>query len=157
MTSEEFSDAYSRSFKSTVRFLVSRGLSYDAALDAAQDGWAKGWQYREQLRDLNLLSTWVNSIALNVARNFRRSKDSKTATLPAVLPGRPLNVAAIDARRMMSMVDARRRGVLSDYYIAGYSLCEMAERYGCSEAAARIRLLRARQAARKRLSKRAIL
>ena len=57
MTKEEYGKAYQRGFNLTVRFLVSRGLSYDAALDTAQAAWAKGWERREQLRDPNLKAT----------------------------------------------------------------------------------------------------
>ena len=68
MTNEHYGKAYQKGFDRTVRFLVSRGLSYDAALDTAQAAWAKGWERREQLRDPNLVLTWTNSIALNLHR-----------------------------------------------------------------------------------------
>ena len=56
MTNEHYGKAYQKGFDRTVRFLVSRGLSYDAALDTAQAAWPKVG-HREQLRDPNLVLT----------------------------------------------------------------------------------------------------
>jgi hypothetical protein len=44
MTREEYGTAYQKGYNLTVRFLVSRGLSYDSAQETAQAAWAKGWE-----------------------------------------------------------------------------------------------------------------
>ena len=41
ITAEYFSNAYQKGFHSTVRFLLSRGVSPEAALDTAQAAWTK--------------------------------------------------------------------------------------------------------------------
>ena len=51
MTREEYGKAYQKGYNLTVRFLVSRGLAYDAAQETAQAAWVKGWERIGQLRD----------------------------------------------------------------------------------------------------------
>ena len=144
ITNEYFATAYQKGFHLTVRFLLSRGLSYELALDTAQAAWTKGWEKRDQLRQPNLLLTWTNTIALNIYRSLLRRE----------LPGEPLlqpeastslNVAAIDVARILTTCKPNDRRVLEDHYIDGYKAGEIAQLRGCSETAVRIRLLRARR------------
>ena len=72
MTTEEYGNAYQRGYNLTVRFLVSRGLTYDSAQETAQAAWVKGWERLGQLRDSKMVLTWMNSIALNIHRSFMR-------------------------------------------------------------------------------------
>ncbi len=152
MTAEEYGKAYQRGFNLTVRFLVSRGLSYDAALDTAQAAWAKGWERREQLRDPNLVLTWTNSIALNIHRTFLR-REPQTQTLPELQAPPRMNVAAIDVKRILNECKPNDRVVLEGHYIEGYKVQEIARQHGWSETAVRIRLLRARRSVERRLSR----
>jgi RNA polymerase sigma-70 factor (ECF subfamily) len=152
MTTEEYGNAYQRGFNLTVRFLVSRGLAYDAALDTAQAAWAKGWERRGQLRDPNLVLTWTNSIALNIHRTFLR-REPQTQTLPELAAPPRLNVAAIDAKTILNSCKPNDRIVLHSHYIEGYKVQEIAEQHGWTETAVRIRLLRARRSVEKKLSK----
>ncbi|MBV8072187.1 MAG: RNA polymerase sigma factor [Acidobacteriaceae bacterium] len=152
MTTEEYGKAYQKGFNLTVRFLVSRGLSYDAALDTAQAAWAKGWERREQLRDPNLVLTWTNSIALNIHRTFLR-REPQTQTLPELQAPPRMNVAAIDVKRILNECKPNDRVVLEGHYIEGYKVQEIARQHGWSETAVRIRLLRARRSVERRLSK----
>ncbi len=140
MTTEEYGKAYQKGFNLTVRFLVSRGLSYDAALDTAQAAWAKGWERREQLRDPNLVLTWTNSIALNIHRTYLR-REPQTLTLPELQAPPRMNVAAIDVKRILSDCKPNDRVVLEGHYIEGYKVQEIARQHGWSETAVRIRLV----------------
>src|SRR6185437_12698289 len=72
MSREEYSQAYSVGFESTVRLLLSRGADRDRAREASQAAWAKGWECRHQLRQPRKVLAWVNTIALNIFRNLRR-------------------------------------------------------------------------------------
>jgi DNA-directed RNA polymerase specialized sigma24 family protein len=72
MTCEEYGNAYKKGYNLTVRFLVSRGLTYDGAQETAQAAWVKGWERLAQLRDANMVLTWMNSIALNIHRSCVR-------------------------------------------------------------------------------------
>jgi RNA polymerase sigma factor (sigma-70 family) len=150
MTREEYGAAYQKSYKLTVRFLVSRGVSPDTAQETAQAAWTRGWERLGQLRDSNMVSTWMNTIALNIHRSCIRR-----APLLQILPELPtppkVNLAAIDVRRILKCCKTKDRLVLHRYYIEGYKVQEIAKLQGWTETAVRIRLLRARRSARKRL------
>jgi RNA polymerase sigma factor (sigma-70 family) len=152
MTNEEYGRAYQKGFNLTVRFLVSRGLSYESALDTAQAAWAKGWERREQLRDPGLVLTWTNSIALNIHRTYLR-REPQTQTLPDLQAPPRLNIAAIDVTRILESCKPNDRAVLEGHYIEGYKVQEIARQYGWSETAVRIRLLRARRGVERRLNR----
>ncbi len=81
MTREGYGQAYQKGFSLTVRFLLSRGVQRDAADEAAQAAWVKGWERLEQLRNESSVTTWVNTIALNV---YRRLKPGERRTLTGV-------------------------------------------------------------------------
>jgi RNA polymerase sigma factor (sigma-70 family) len=152
MTNEDYGRAYEKGFGRTVRFLVSRGLSYDAAQDTAQAAWAKGWERREQLRDSNLVLTWTNSIALNIHRTYLR-REPQTQTLPELHTPPRMDVAAFDVERILGDCKPNERAVLEGHYIEGYNMREIARQHGWSETAVRIRLLRARRSVEKKLSR----
>jgi RNA polymerase sigma factor (sigma-70 family) len=152
MTNEDYGKAYQKGLDLTVRFLVSRGLSYDAALDTAQAAWAKGWERREQLRDPNLVLTWTNSIALNLHRTYLR-REPQTQTLPELQAPPLIDVAAIDVERILDNCKPNDRVVLQGHYIEGYKVQEIAHQHGWSETAVRIRLLRARRSVEKKFSR----
>ncbi|HLJ15087.1 MAG TPA: sigma factor-like helix-turn-helix DNA-binding protein [Bryobacteraceae bacterium] len=153
MTREDYGQAYQRGFPITVRFLVSRGLSYDNALETAQAAWAKGWERIDQLRDSNMVLTWMNSIALNLHRSFLRHEPS-FVMLPELSAPPKVNLAAIDVRRILHCVRQSDRFVLQRHYLEGYKVQEIAQENGWSDTAVRIRLLRARRAAGERAGRR---
>jgi RNA polymerase sigma-70 factor, ECF subfamily len=148
MTDESFGHAYQDGFPLTVKFLLSRGVSYEAALDTAQSAWARGWEKRNQLRQPNLVLTWTNSIALNLYRTFLR-RERQTEPIEDIQQSTSLNVAAIDVKRILTQCKPNDRIVLEEHYIDGYKAGEIAEQRGCSETAIRIRLLRARRKVRR--------
>jgi RNA polymerase sigma factor (sigma-70 family) len=151
MTKEEYGIAYQSGFNLTVRFLVSRGLSYDAAQETAQAAWAKGWERLAQLRDKNMVLTWMNSIALNIHRSYIR-REPLLQTLPELSTPPKVNLAAIDVRRILKRCKRNDRMVLQRHYLEGYKVQEIAQQQGWTETAVRIRLLRARRVVGKRLS-----
>ncbi len=152
MTREEYGSAYQGGFPLTVRFLISRGLSYDSALDTAQSAWMKGWEHLSQLRDPGLVLTWTNSIAINIHRSYLR-REPQTQSLPELVAPPRLNLAAIDAGRILDECRPNDRAVLEGHYIEGFKVQEIAARHGWSETAVRIRLLRARRSVVRRLRK----
>ncbi len=154
MTREEYGSAYQKGYKLTVRFLVSRGLTYDLAEETAQAAWARGWERLGQLRDSNMVMTWMNSIALNIHRGCMRRAPllELLETLPEVNPLSTVNVASIDVRRILKTFKKNDRMALHRYHIEGYKVKEIAHADGCSETAVRIRLFRARRAVLKRLA-----
>ena len=147
MTRDEFGSAYQCSFRSTVRFLMAKGLSADAAQETAQAAWARGWERLSQLRDSRTLVIWLNRVALNLYRSSLRGAPS-FQELTRAEEGPELNIAAIDAASILRKCKAGDRRMLRDFYLKGLQLAEIAQRNGCHENTARVRLYRARQAAR---------
>src|ERR1700744_5613051 len=99
MTREEYGAAYNKGYKLTVRFLVSRGLSYDSAQETAQTAWGKGWERLGQVRAQNMVLTWMNSIALNIHRSCIR-REPVLHTLPELTTPPKGTLPAIDVRRI---------------------------------------------------------
>jgi RNA polymerase sigma factor (sigma-70 family) len=151
MTREEYGAAYKKGYNLTVRFLVSRGLSYDSAQETAQAAWVKGWERLGQLRDQNMVLTWMNSIALNIHRSCMR-REPFLQTLPELATPPKVNLAAIDVRRILKTCKKNDRMVLTRHYLEGYKVQEIARAHGWTETAVRIRLLRARRAVNKRFA-----
>jgi len=151
MTCEEYGNAYKRGYNLTVRFLVSRGLTYDGAQETAQAAWVKGWERLAQLRDSNMVLTWMNSIALNIHRSCVR-REPFLQTLPEISTPPKVNLAAIDVGRILQTCKKNDRLVLQRHYLEGYKVQEIARDHGWTETAVRIRLLRARRAAGKRFA-----
>jgi DNA-directed RNA polymerase specialized sigma24 family protein len=149
MTREEYGQAYERGFDLTVRFLLSRGAyPNDRVAEAAQAAWSRGWEKLSQLRDPDLVVTWVNTIALN---NFRKClrRELLSEILPEATSQAGINTAAIDVGRILKNCRPSVRKLL-EQQLSGVTVEEIARQHGITETAARIRLLRARRAARRR-------
>jgi len=152
MTRDEYGAAYQKGYGLTVRFLVSRGLAWEAAQDTAQAAWARGWERLAQLRDPRMVLTWANSIALNIHRSFLR-REPLLHALPEIPTPPKINLAAIDAKRILQCCKKNDRIVLERHYLEGFKVREIASEHGWTETAVRIRLLRARRSAGKRVGR----
>lgn len=152
MTREEYGAAYQKGYNLTVRFLISRGLSYDTAQETAQAAWTKGWERLGQLRDSKMVLTWMNSIALNIHRSYIRREPMHIA-LPELSTPPKVNLAGIDVRRILKTCKTNDREVLQRHYLEGYKVQEIAEAHGWTETAVRIRLLRARRSVGKKMGR----
>ena len=149
MTREEYGQAYQAGFRVTVHFLISRGILGEAAGEAAQAAWARGWERLEQLRSSKMVITWVNSIALNIHRSYLR-RPSFEALQDVSIPFHS-DFTSVDLARIMNICSSEERTLLKQQYLEELKISEIASRQGCSETAARIRILRARRAVHKRL------
>ncbi len=147
MTRDEFGAAYQKFFRKTVGYLMARGLSADAAQEIAQGAWARGWERLSQLREPRTLVMWLNRVALNLYRTSLRGEPS-FQELTLAEHGPELNVAAIDAAAILRKCKGKDRRMLRDFYLNGLHLSEIAKRNGWLENTARVRLFRARRAAR---------
>ena len=147
MTRDEFGAAYQRSFRNTVGYLLARGLSADSAHEIAQAAWVRGWERLSQLRDSRTLPMWLNRVALNLYRTSLRGIPAFQELTP-LEQGPDLNLAAIDAAAILRKCKRHDRKMLRDFYLKGLHLSEIAKRNGWLENTARVRLFRARQAAR---------
>jgi RNA polymerase sigma factor (sigma-70 family) len=144
MTREQYSLAYDHGYPLTVRFLVSRGLTGDSAEEAAQAAWAKGWEHRKHLRNPQRVVSWVNTIALNLFRNWFRRRESPEE-LPEIPIAPKIDPRAIDLHRTLEKCEARDRDLLEKHYLEGYNSEELAHKTGCTAVAVRVRLLRVRR------------
>jgi RNA polymerase sigma factor (sigma-70 family) len=152
MTREGYGEAYKKGFELTVRFLLSRGAWRDHASEIAQAAWARGWERLDQLRNESLVLTWVNTIALNLYRGLLR-REPLNKELPEIsLWTEGVNFAAINVAQVFSLCRPHERDLL-EQYINGSTTAEIAERYGVSATAVRIRLLRTRRHLRARVEK----
>jgi DNA-directed RNA polymerase specialized sigma24 family protein len=149
MTEEQYGRAFQKGYDVTVRLLVSRGVPGDWAREVAQSAWVRGWERLGQLRSDNLVVTWVNAIALNVYRRFVR-KETVYQVLPDLVSDRSVNLAAIDVAQILRGCCVRDRKLLRQH-MSGFTAKELAKQDGVTETAVRLRLLRARRAARARI------
>ena len=140
MRVEAYEQAYQRGFGRTIRLLLSRGAHIDCAREAAQAAWVKGWEKIGQLRNENVVATWVNTIALNCYRSLMR-REIHQLPLSDRIPSASVNFAGIDLDRYLALCRPSDRR-LFDYYLQGFPIKEIAAREGVSCTAARIRLLR---------------
>ena len=152
MTREGYGEAYQKGFELTVRFLLSRGAWRDHASEVAQAAWARGWERLDQLRNETLVLTWVNTIALNLHRVLLR-REPLNQVLPEISVWTDgVNLAAIDVSQVFRLCRPHERDLL-EQYMNGATTAEIAERYGVSATAVRIRLLRTRRHLRARVEK----
>ena len=100
-----------------------------------------------------MVLTWMNSIALNIHRSYLR-REPMLQTLPELSTPPKINLAAIDVVRILKCCKTNDRLVLQRHYLEGYKVREIARTHGWTETAVRIRLLRARRSAGKRLGRR---
>ena len=152
MTVEAYGQAYQHGFDRTIRLLLSRGARIDCAREAAQAAWAKGWERIGQLRNESVVTTWVNTIALNCYRSVLRSENHQLP-LTDLATTAGVNLAFIDLDRFLARCRPSDRQLFDDY-LQGYPIEEIAGRQGISYTAARIRLLRARRAVQSRIKER---
>lgn len=144
MTREQYGTAYREGFHLTVRFLISRGVSPDAAEETAQAAWTRGWERLHQLRDASLVLTWANSIALNLRRTQIRTESRKQELSP-LAEGPGLDLAKIDVKKILKCCRQPDRMLLVSYYLDGRATSEIAQEQGLTETAVRIRMMRARR------------
>ncbi len=149
MTEQAYGQAYQRGFDRTVRFLISRGACGDRATEAAQAAWVRGWERLHQLRDESLLLTWINTIALNAFRCGWR-KERFVVPLHERHCEFEIDLAPIELATVLKRCHRRERALL-ELQIQGATTEEIANHKGVSKTAIRIRLMRARRAARARL------
>jgi RNA polymerase sigma factor (sigma-70 family) len=144
MTRAEYADAYDNGYKLTVRFLVSRGLTGENAEEAAQAAWAKGWEHLSNLRNPKMVVSWVNTIALNLFRNWFRRRES-IELVPEIPTAPGVSAQSIDIHRTLDRCEPKDRELLERHYLEGYTSEELAKETGCTPVAVRVRLLRVRR------------
>ncbi len=143
MTREKYAESYARDFLRTQRFLISKRLSPDEALELAQEAWTKGLGKLDQLEDTNSPLSWVNSIAFRLLLDYHKEK---RRIYRGELTERyeNINVAAIDLRTLLAGCSDGDKLLLVLHHMEGVSMPELAQKYGLTEVAVRVRVHRAR-------------
>jgi RNA polymerase sigma factor (sigma-70 family) len=149
MTGEAYGKAYQHGFDRTIRLLLSRGARSECAQEAAQAAWAKGWERIDQLRNESVVTTWVNTIALNCYRRVMRNENHQLP-LMEIPAASSVNLDSIDLERFLAWCRPTDRQLFEDY-LQGYPIEEIARKQGISYTAVRIRLLRARRSVQSRI------
>jgi len=156
MTCDEYGQMYQKGFLRTVRLLQGRGASMNQAEDLAQTAWLQGWRKLDQLRDRSLLTGWINTIAVNFHRRdgAREARYEELSGLEASHLVDPVS-DRLDVASVLNTCRPRDR-MLFQQQLDGLTIQEIADQQGISATATRIRLLRARRAARRRLEGRPV-
>jgi DNA-directed RNA polymerase specialized sigma24 family protein len=150
MQAKVYAEAFETGFGATRRFLISRGLDAEEAEEIAQDAWVRGWEHRSQLREPRLVSFWVNAIA----RNLFRAKFRAPLRVPIGENQDPVYTMSLDLielNRLLESCSTRDREML-EQILEGYSAEEISKTSGISSTGVRVRMLRARQALRRKFS-----
>jgi len=150
MTQETYGEIYRTGFHLTMRFLRSRGVPWDRASEVTQAAWTKGLERLAQLENESMVVTWVNAIALNGWARVRRTESLWQDLTEVSSTSTGINTAAIDMARILRICCPGDRALLR-YQMNGLTLAEIAQMRGVPESAIRIRMMRARRAARQRI------
>ena len=143
--SAAYSAAFDEGFRSTVRFLSSKGIGDDLAEELAQSAWSRGWERRAQIREISSIPYWVNSIALNMLRRhvqhpsnqMRELVERELASVDAMLH--------LDAGKILSSCESFDRQLLEMFYLEGLSSGEIGRKLGEKAMTIRVRLHRLRK------------
>jgi DNA-directed RNA polymerase specialized sigma24 family protein len=146
MTREKYGREYEAGSHRTIGYLLSRGVPRDIAPDIAQSAWLRGWEKISQLRNDAMLTTWINTIALNT---FRRAlfRDRIFSELNDSSWSGTLNEAAIEVSQLLKHCRIEDRILLQEK-MAGSTSEEIADQRGVTATSIRLRFLRARRALR---------
>jgi RNA polymerase sigma factor (sigma-70 family) len=141
VNTKEFAEAYILGGQLTVRFLRYRGASEDTAQEISQAAWVKGWERLEQLREPEMIVSWVNSIAKNLwtdsmrdQQKYQRVNEDSRLVTPSI--------ASLELNRILAACSTTDRFLLNGAYIEGRSTEELAKSLGITPVALRVRLSR---------------
>lgn len=151
LPSNEYAQAFETGFPATRRFLQLRGAPLEEAEEIAQAAWARGWEYRAQLRDPVLVGYWVNSIARNLYRARFRAPAAVPLDPAHDRPGSSIDVNVIELNGLLRHCSRRDRDLV-EKSLEGYSAEEIAKDAGITPTGIRVRLLRVRQALRRKIA-----
>jgi RNA polymerase sigma-70 factor (ECF subfamily) len=135
-----FEQVYALYFRFSWRVLLHLGVPREALDDAAQELWLVVHRRLEQFEQRSQLKTWLFGIALNVARNHRRSelRRARGQTPPAELfptvPDPEMLHAAQQAwdrvQTFLATLDEQRRAIFVCSLLEQMSAAETAEATG---------------------------
>ncbi len=148
-----FASAYRAGFRTTLRFLQSKGVNVQEAEDVAQSAWTQGWEARAQLLNPAAIVPWVNTIAYHQLCSMHR-RPEKHVPLTGLEDAAGVGPAAkADARTLLSHCSPRDRVLLILRYFEGMDIREIAALQGLSEIAVRVRIHRCQVGLRNKINR----
>lgn len=142
VSKEEYAKAYQEGYRRTVRFLAANGAPLELAEEVAQAAWVRGWERLGQLREVQALGFWINTIARNILRNSYRLRQMSSELQESTLVSSPLESEGLDAERIFAGCSAVEKRLLVRYYVEGFTSEELAGEMGLSAVGVRVKLLR---------------
>lgn len=152
LTQDDYARAYQDGYLKTVRFLASTGAPMELAEEVAQAAWVRGWERLGQLRHVQALTFWINSIAKNLLRSNFRKQQLTAELLETSAVENPRESEPIDAHKMFEGCTETEKELLSLYYLEGYTSQELSKTFGLSAVGVRVRLTRLKKALVSRMS-----
>jgi RNA polymerase sigma factor (sigma-70 family) len=140
-----YAAAFEKGFPNTTHFLISKGITGDLAEEIAQSAWCRGWQYRSQVRNVDSLGPWVNTIALNLLRRHVRHPSNSMQELFDRELGQVDHFLHLDVAKVMEGCGDVDREMLAMFYLEGLTSAEIGERMGKTALTVRVRLHRLRK------------
>jgi RNA polymerase sigma-70 factor (ECF subfamily) len=148
-----FTELVARHHRDLLR--VAYVICRDPALaeDSAQAAWATAWRRIGDVRDPNLIRSWLVAVAANEARRIMRSRYSRVLEISVAdielegvtdLRSDPLadGIASADLRRVLAALDPTDRALIALRFVAELSSDEIGHALGMSSSGARGRLSR---------------
>ena len=128
------------------------GNPHDAQ-DAAQEVFVRLFTCRGQFAHRSKYSTWVHGIAVRTSLTFRRGRGRRQKrvvtvsgeTLEKAASAEPAPALALDLMDMLDTLDEEDRAMLILKYAENYSYDELAEIFGLTSSACKMRISRARE------------
>lgn len=120
------------------------------AQDAAQEVFVRLFTERDRFHGRSKYSTWVHGIALRTSLMFRRGRGRRRRHEAAAGSDQPLGEThepglALDLEQMLEGLDEEDRAMVILKYCENYSYDELAEMFGLSAAACKMRVSRAKE------------
>jgi RNA polymerase sigma-70 factor (ECF subfamily) len=148
-----FTELVARHHRDLLR--VAYVICRDSALaeDAAQAAWAIAWRRIGDVKDPDLIRSWLVAVAANEARRIMRSRHPRVLEISVAdielegvpdLRSDPLadGIASADLRRVLAALDPTDRALIALRYVAELSSDEIGHALGMSSSGARGRLSR---------------
>ena len=134
-----------------VAYIICRDPSL--AEDSAQAAWAIAWRRIGDVKDPQLIRSWLVAVAANEARRIMRSRRGRVREISVAdielegvpdLRSDPLadGIASADLRRVLASLDSTDRALIALRYVAELRSDEIGRALGMSSSGARGRLSR---------------
>lgn len=129
-----FAELYNRHYAAVHRTILAKIRDYHDAEDIAQSVFVEAYNTLTTLKDPERLGAWLHRIAVRRAIDWvrkqirtRNTVDNYADTLRETGRNRAQKITTRAARLMARLAPDQRR-LLSDFYVSGYSLAELARR-----------------------------